>query len=264
MSRSFSDRHGYRAQDAEITVREDAPDDLRYAVAEIARRAGMSPKAIRATVCGDLLVAPDRNNWSEYPNIWEEVLRLLRDCEWHKVYDIAEALWRKLEYQEDNQRLFQEELNRLFREKGIGWELKSPDGIVFRGGEAFAAATSEAASVLQETGRSVAAKEIHEALRDISRRPEPDRTGAIQHAIAAMECVARDVTGKSGATLGKLIPELGLPKPLDVAVEKLWGFASDSARHLREGGAADDLEAELVVSVACAVAAFLAKRTNPQ
>jgi hypothetical protein len=260
MSRKFSDRHGYRGPDPEITVREDAPNDLRYAVAEIARLAGMNPKTIRGTVCRVLFVAPDQNNWSDYPNIWEEVLHLLRDCEWFKVYDIAEALWRSLEYHDDNQRLFQDELNRFFREKGIGWELKDPNGIVFRGDETFAATTTEAVTVLQESGRNVAANEIHEALRDISRKPNPDRTGAIQHAVAAMECVARDVTSQPGATLGKLIPELGLPKPLDAAVEKLWGFASNHARHLREGKAADDLEAELVVSISCAVVGFLMKR----
>jgi hypothetical protein len=113
---------------------------------------------------------------------------------------------------------------------------------------------------LKETGRTTAASEVHEALRDISRRPNPDRTGAIQHAIAALECTARSVTGDPNATLGSLVSKLNLPKPLDVAVEKLWGFASDRARHLREGKSVSDDEAELVVSVACAVCAFLAKR----
>lgn len=262
MSRDFSQRHGYGVADAEITVREDAPDDLRYAVAEIARSAGMAPKQIRSIVCRVLFAAPDPNNWSDYPNIWDEVLWLLRDCEWFKVYDVAEALWRSLEYQEENQNIFQRELNRFLREKGIGWELKDPDGILFRGGETFAAATRGAAKALRESGRSVAANELHEALRDISRRPIPDRTGAIQHAIAALECTARDVTGQPNATLGALLPKLDLPKPLDTAVEKLWGFASERARHLREGEAVDDHEAELIVSVACAISIFLVKQNN--
>jgi hypothetical protein len=89
-----------------------------------------------------------------------------------------------------------------------------------------------------------------------------DRTGAIQHAIAALECTARDITGEPNATLGTLIAKLNLPKPLDMAVEKLWGFSSDRARHLREGKSVDDDEAELVVSVACAVCAFLSKRAQ--
>jgi hypothetical protein len=264
MSRDFSQRHGYGTADVEIAVREDAPADLRYAVAEIATAAGMQPGTIRGIVCRVLFTAPNRNNWSEYPNIWEEVLGLLDACEWFKVYDIAEALWRALEHDSDRQQLFQDELNRFFREKGIGWQLKDPDGIVFRGGEAFAAATREAAQVLQSSGRATAANEIHEALRDISRRPVPDRTGAIQHAIAALECTARDITGEATATLGTLLPKLSLTKPLDTAVEKLWGFASERARHLREGRSAEAAEAELVVSVACAVCAFLANRAAQQ
>lgn len=260
MSRDFSNRHGYGAEDAEISVREDAPDDLRYAVAEIARAAGLGPKRIRTIVCRVLLVAPDPSNWSEYPNIWEETLGLLANCEWYKVYDIAESLWRSLENETDEQRLYRDELNRLFREKGIGWELKDPDGIVFRGGETFAATTREAAQTLEDAGLTTAANEIHEALRDISRRPDSDRTGAIQHAVAALECTAREIAAEPNATLGQLIPKLGLPKPLDAATEKLWAFASNHARHLREGGSAEDDEAELVVSVSCAVCAFLIKR----
>jgi hypothetical protein len=244
-------------------MREEAPDDLRYAVAEIARMAGMSPTRIRMIACRVLFAAPDPNNWSEYPNIWGEVLRLLADCEWFKVYDVAEALWRSLDHDYENRQLFSDELNRFFREKGIGWELKDPDGIVFRGGEAFAATTHEAARVLQSAGHMTSANEIHEALRDISRRPMPDRTGAIQHAMAALECTAREIANDS-TTLGKLIPKLDLPKPLDTAAEKLWGFASNHARHLHEGGSAGDEEAELIVSVACAICAFLVKRASPE
>lgn len=258
--KSFSDRHGYQGTGAPITIREDAPDDVRFAVAEIARGVGLRPKQIRAIVCGALLIAPDPNNWSDYPNIWDEVLKLLNECEWFKVYDIAEALWRSL--QDESQDAFQQRINKLFFERGIGWEIRAPDGIIFRGGEAFGKVTSDASAVLYASGRSVAANEIHEALRDISRRPTPDITGAIQHAVAALECTARDVVGERGATLGALLPKLALPKPLDSAVEKLWGFASDRARHLREGETVGNEEAELVVSVACAVCTFLAQRAD--
>jgi len=47
--------------------------------------------------------------------------------------------------------------------------------------------------------------ELHEALDDLSRRPEPDLTGAIQHAMAALECVASDTYGNPKATLGDII-----------------------------------------------------------
>jgi hypothetical protein len=259
MAQNFSERHGYKGAEPEITIREDAPDDLRYAIAEIARRAGMEPRDIRDVVCGVLFVRPDPNNWSPYPNVWNEVQRLLADCEWFNVYDIAEALWRSLYPGDPKRSQFQDELNRFFRERGIGWELKDPEGIVYRGSEAFTAVTKQAVQVLAATGRTTASTEIHEALTDISRKP-PDVTGAMQHAIAALECVARDVTGDANATLGALLPKLDLPKPLDTAVEKLWGFASNHARHVREGNILDDRQAELAVTVACAVCSFLADR----
>jgi len=260
VSRYFPDRHGFGSGDAEITVREDAPPALRYALAEIARRAGLSPSSIRSIVCGVLFEAPDPNNWSEYPNIWDEVLRLLDDCKWYKVYDIAETIWRSLEYRDVEQELFEAELNRLFREKGIGWELKSPLGIVFRGDANFTNATEKAVIVFQETGRETAAAEIREALKDISRRPIPDRTGAIQHAMAAVERAARDLTGERNLTLGRLIPRLNVPRPLDSALEKLWGYVSENGRHIREGSQHSAAEAELVVSIACAVSVFLIQR----
>lgn len=260
MSRFFSDRHGYGAADSEIITREDAPESLRFGVVNIARNAGMTPSGIRNVICSVLFEAPDASNWSEYPNIWDEALGLVERCEWFKVYDIAEALWRSLYPNDERQDLFETELNRLFREKGIGWELKSPTGIVFRGDAIFTAATTEAVAIFDATGRQSAAGEIREALKDISRRPHPDRTGAVQHSMAALECAARDVAGDPNATLGKLIPRLAVPRPLDDALTKLWGYASENGRHIREGTNPSAAEAELVVSVACAVSVYLIRR----
>src|SRR4051794_31904439 len=131
---------------------------------------------------------------------------------------IAEALWRSPLMRADEQGEFRDELNRFFGERGIGWKLRDPDGIVFRGGPAFSAVTSQAVHILAATGRTTASSEIQEALADISRKP-PDVTGAMQHSIAALECVARNMTGDANATLGALLPKLDLPKPLDTAVE---------------------------------------------
>jgi hypothetical protein len=160
----------------------------------------------------------------------------------------------------ENTDIFKDRLNQYFLENGIGWELK--DGqIVYRGSETFTESTKEAEAVLTETGRPAAAREIHEALQDISRRPKPDVTGAIQHVFAALEATARDVLGEPKPTLGQLVPRLNLPAPLDTAVEKLWGYASERARHGREGQEVSAEEAELVVSVACAVCTFLSRRS---
>ena len=87
----FSYRHGYRGTEQEIAVREDAPEGLRFAIPLIAQDAGMTPTAMRRIICAILLIRPDPSNWSDYPNIWEEVNILVGDCPWFRVYDIVEG-----------------------------------------------------------------------------------------------------------------------------------------------------------------------------
>ena len=201
----FSRRHGYVADATLITVREDATEDLRYAVAQSAVEVGVSPSPLRNIVCRVLLTRPDQSNWSEYPNIWDEVQSLLADCPWHKVYDIAEAVHNALATNNPEAgQAYESSLNDFVRERGIGWEMRDGEFIA-RGSEGFSAATSEAAQTLADEGRNTAARELHEALHDLSRRPEPDITGSIQHAMAAVECVARDVAGTPNLTLGDVI-----------------------------------------------------------
>ncbi len=258
MTERFSDRQGYRPPDAEITIREDAPHPLRHAILQIAKGLGMGPKQLREKVCEVLLVTPDYGgNWSD-PNVWREVQWEIENCDWYKVYDIAEKFYEALNFYDREK--FSDRLNQFFREKGIGWEMQ--EGQIVLRGEAFSEPTKKAISTLNETGRTNAAQEIQEAIQDISRRPQPDITGAIQHAMAGLEATARDLTGQPNDTLGKLIPKIGLPKPLDAAVEKMWGYASNHARHIQEGQVANRSDAELVVSVACAVCTFLVKRNE--
>ena len=151
-------------------------------------------------------------------------------------------------------------MNECFEEEGIGWQLSNGE-LVTRGTEAFEAAVHQAAGALGTARRLTARGEIHRAIADLSRRPEPDLTGAVQHAVAALECVARDAAGDSKATLGDILkryPGL-IPKPLDTAVEKAWGYASEMGRHIREGREPERKEVELIVGLAATVAMYLSR-----
>ena len=256
----FSDRHEYQAPDAEITVRYDAPENLRCAIPRIADNAGMDFKHIREIVCNVLVTRPDReNNWSR-PNVFDEIDTLLKECYWYKTYDIAEALYQGFYYDRPNKaEKFARELNKFFRENGIGWQIDNGE-IIFRGSEALEIVTKEAAEVLLKSKLPRAADQVKEARSALSLRPNPDTTGAINHAMGALESTARAITEQSKPTLGALIPKLNLPKPLDNAVEKLWGYSSEYARHIQEGREVDTDEAELVVTVAAAVCIFLSKQ----
>ena len=82
--------------------------------------------------------------------------------------------------------------------------------------------------------------------------------------MAALECVAREVSGDQRATLGEILrksPEL-IPKPLDKSVEKAWGFASEMGRHLREGRVPSFEEAELVLGLCASISTYLVKRNS--
>ncbi len=264
---TFSERQGLSRPDAEITVRNDAPEDLRDAAAMIAYTAGLMPSDLRGIVCSAVMAAPDRNNWSEYPNIDEEARDHLREAPWFEVYDIIEAISTFLrrnpragQDQRPGATVFEEQLNRFFRSRGIGWQLVQ-DRIEMRGSEAFEVAVRQGRDELHSQGKSTAANELHEAIQDLSRRPEAEVTGAIQHAMAALECIARDKVF-SKDTLGLLIqrnPDL-FPKPLDKAVELIWGFGSNQGRHLIEGKAPAFDEAELIVGLSGVLCRYLTRK----
>lgn len=264
MNDIFSKRHGYRqTSEAEITVREDAPHELRGIVVQLAYGCGFRPTNLRSLVCGVLRKRPDQNNWSEYPNIDREVYDLVDGCEWYRVYDVIEAIAqsiRETPYSYDKN-TFESEINDYFIENGIGWKIV--DGrIEMRGPATFEQIVHSAVTQLEQSGYAVAKNELRESLHDLSRRPKPDITGAIQHSMAAMECVAREACGDHKATLGDVVkkhPGL-IPRPLDEAVTKAWGFASENARHLRETSDPSFEEAELVVGLSCTIASYLAKK----
>lgn len=256
---SFSRRQGYSRPDAEIRIRHEAPEVLRAAVVSIAYRCGFIPSELRQVLCGILYKVPDKSNWSEHPNIAAEVAILIDELEWFEVYDFIELLAEKSLYKSND---FSEEINKYFRVDGVGWQLVDQK-IQMRGTEAFEAAVRDGQQLLYRQHRPTAAYELHESLQDLSRRPLPEISGAIQHAMAALECVARDVIG-SKDTLGQLIqrnPGL-FPKPVDQIVEKAWAYSSNFGRHLMEGMPPNFEEAELMVGISGVLCRYLARRAG--
>lgn len=258
---SFSRRHGLNRPDADISIRYEAPDEVRDAVISIAYQCKLQPSDVRQVLCALLFRAPDANNWSEFPNVDGEVRDLIRDCEWFEVYDLIELLAERCERRGCD---FAGEINRMFRIKGVGWQLVG-HRLEVRGSEAFELAVKEGQAELSRRGNSTAARELHEAILDLSRRPNPEVSGAIQHAMAALECVARDVCG-SKDTLGDVLrrnPDL-FPKPVDQIVDKAWGYTSNYGRHLTEGKPPEFDEAELVVGLSGVLSRYLARRFPKQ
>ena len=94
----FSARHGVESEEAEITVREDAPAGLRAAFVQIAYESGLSPTQLRQIICRVLRVEPEDWNWSDFPNVDEEGRRRVGECAWSEVYDLIEAVGQALHF----------------------------------------------------------------------------------------------------------------------------------------------------------------------
>ena len=261
----FSKRFGLsQKEETEITIREDAPQHVREAVLIVAEHdLDISPSTIRSVLCNTLRKIPDGNNWSQYPNIWWECEYLMENCPWYKVYDFVESMYDTLLRSSDPDRAFVWEnlINECFVEQGVGWRIVKGQ-LESRGPEGFKVAVDTARQSLEEAKLPTAHSEIHEAMKDLSRRPDPDLTGAIHHGMNALECTAREYVSDSRVTLGEILKKYAdlVPKPLDEALSKTWGYASEMARHIREGRTPTYPEAELVVGVAAATCTYLAAK----
>jgi hypothetical protein len=80
--------------------------------------------------------------------------------------------------------------------------------------------------------------------------------------MAALESAARNVTGEPKPTLGDLLKRHPgvFPKPVDSAVQKLWGYASEQARHGRESRELAHEEARLAVGICAILSSYLAEK----
>ena len=88
----------------------------------------------------------------------------------------------------------------FFELAGIGWKMNG-GRIVSRFDPTFEDSVRDAGEALKTAGRTVAATQLREAMAALSRRPEPNLSGAVFHAMAAFEALARDVTNMPDARM---------------------------------------------------------------
>lgn len=276
---SFSQRHNY-AKPPAITVREELPEKLRAPIVDIAAQSAGSVKLLQIaeSVLNPYgLVPPEPIH--PIAALWSGDEKLLaarkkvNDCQWFQVYDLVEAIYRFLDQQDKQPGVptrsskyapaFGRRINAYFVYAGIGWHLVNGE-IVTRDDEAFEGTVKTAINVLQKAGRPTASERVKFAILALSSRPKPDTSGAVAHAASAVECVLGDVTGET-LTLGKYLdryPELFHPA-LKKGLDGLYGYASDVARHGKEGTEPTREDAAFVVAM-CAAASTLLTRKHPK
>lgn len=274
----FSERQGLNQLPA-IAYREKLPQQLKDAFLDIlSKYAG--PKVMMDAahrIFNPFGISPfpkkvlKEEGMSDHDIADKELEAFRADAAWYQLYDLAEQIFSDLDFYEEESRFpgFDEEpraypmhndITRFFELAGIGWKMEG-GRIVSRFDPAFEDSVRDAEEILEKAGRTVAAMQLREAMTALSRRPEPNVSGAVIHAMNAFEALARDVTGLPKATMGEIVKKRRdlFPKPLDKSLETLWGYASTEARHGSEERGVALKEATLLVRLAAALIVYVSE-----
>jgi hypothetical protein len=286
---TFSERNGFSNEYSGSLIRNSAPEYLRdYVRGLIKCFCPNDLLSIHEYLADKLLLSPIkiRSNLnlshSDEVDISNVDYGRWGQLAWYDVYDVIEYVSDIIrsddrERQEEREctdcacercsdckyAFFEDKINTYFIGKGIGWKLV--DGkIEIRGEESFEQTTKQAMDLAAEIGKTTSAAEMKEAIVDLSRKPNPDLTGAMHHSMAALECLARDITGQRKLTLGGWLKanKGQFPAPINDVVEQLWGYASNNGRHIVEGTMLTYEEVELVVSLSAALSTYLMRKNG--
>lgn len=196
-----------------------------------------------------------------------EIEKLIKDCQWWQFYDMCEVLWQALKYKNERNILL-DEINALFREEHLGFELK--EGKVEKTGSGFIdARVKEVRYLLKEPEFKGADEHFEKALKALNTRPNPDVENCIKDAVAAVESVGRIIVNDEKALLSDIIKEMAknkiIPKPLDEAIQKIYAYRGDQpgVAHGLVGASKVTIdEAEFVLAMSAAIIIYLVKKRN--
>jgi len=260
----FSKRYGLRPT-PEGLMYEDVPEPARVGLYHIVRLF-FNDKYLELynVLCIALRIPLDRDRANIYqaPGATE---KLIMDCQWWQFYDICEVLWQALEYKRERDSL-SEEINTLFREEHLGFELR--DGKVEKIGSGFIdTRVKEARYLLKEPEFKGADQHFEKALKALNIRPNPDVENCVKDAVSAIESVGRIIINDDKALLSEIVKTMAkneiIPKPLDEAIQKVYAYRGD------QPGVAHGLvglskvtvdEAEFVLAMSAAIIIYLVKK----
>jgi hypothetical protein len=196
-----------------------------------------------------------------------EIENLIKDCQWWQFYDMCEVLWQAMKY-ENERNVLSDEINALFREEFLGFELK--DGKVEKTGSGFIdARVKEARYLLKEPEFKGADEHFEKALKALNTRPNPDVENCIKDAVAAIESVGRIIVNDEKALLSDIIKGMAkckvIPKPLDEAIQKVYAYRGDQpgVAHGLVGASKVTIdEAEFVLAMSAAIIIYLVKKRH--
>jgi hypothetical protein len=251
----FSKIYGFHLK-KEISIREDAPEELRMGLFRLMKQCGIEPRKVQEIMSEVFLKRPDSSNFLNYDKTWAKLEALIFECEWFYIYDLCEESYKHI--YSDLRRDFSSQINDLFQQLKIGWK--------FEGGKVVARESDEIETFIQRATTNLslsnpALKELQEARRALNRRPVADLDAASQHCITAFEYVTRQITQNDEDDLGTLIKEhawkFDIPAPLVIALEKMWEYTTEHAKQLKKQHKLTRNEVELLLGISSLMITYL-------
>lgn len=248
----FSEREGHRQPKLKLesmskALRTGLWNEFYYAFPDhpVEPGYGMSP-SLRHPMCMAIWLEHLKGAVDEYPGCSPSpnfVKDVFLSAEWFEVFDLIEFCLQRLKPERDNlsrvardrrtlppQALFEDRCNQVLEKENLAYTIV--EGLV-------TPITSKQEIEEIETALRVpygpAKEHIRKALVLFSNRQNPDYKNSINESIQAVESIAKEVTGDSNATLGKLTKRLqkrlNLHSVFVEGLNKLYGFTSDVTRH---------------------------------
>jgi len=264
----FSKRYGLRPT-PEGLMYEDVSEQARVGLYHVVRQFFKKYYDLYKALCIALRIPLDRGiakshlSWDYLAS--EAIEKLIMNCQWWQFYDICEVLRQGLEHEPEKDS-FSEEINNLFREEHLGFELT--DGRVEKIGSGFIdARVREVRYLLKEPEFTGADKHFEKAIKALNARPTPDVENCVKDAVSAIESIGRIIVNDEKALLSDIIKDMAknktIPKPLDEAIQKIYAYRGDQpgvAHGLVGTSKVTVDEAEFVLAVSAAIIIYLVKK----
>ena len=263
MNQAFSEREGLRPGGP--LIYDNASDSVRYGIREVLTVLGYQrPSEQRRVLCAALRISPDLGNWTDYPNVDNEIIDLLTTTSLYKFFDALERI--PLYLHAHNVAIYFEKMNALLADEMVGYRFES--GRLVRVGTAeFQTAVVAARTALQDQRFAEPRRQFNRAYEFRNNFP-PDWPNAIKEAVNSVEGVLQVIYNRPGVALPTIVND-NLPSDLPGGIKRLFGSlyshgsGTVGARHASIGGNdPTGPRAELAIHLAAALHAFVVAELN--
>lgn len=235
----------------------DKDADFEIFVLEEFSKGGIGSRRLYEWVCDVRGLEPEAYDSSVHYE--HEASRLLRQAPWYSVYDLIQSCWPLLGYL--NKDHFAKRVNEYLRSASLGWQFV--DGSWNKvGDEVGTQNIMTAQNVCSDVGLEDAAEDLGKAW-SFCNQPNPGlKKDAISAAMRALERVVQNHANQDGVSLNRIRwPADNSPhESLRGAINSLYRWSSEQARHAKEGSNIREPDAELIVHISAALIRYIVQR----